>query len=57
MNKPDQIKEKVREYMERRQIERRQNERAPLHDPAQIRHEIGWNLPERRRQDRRRGSA
>lgn len=53
MNQPKQAKEKVREYMERRQAERRQNARMPLHDPEQIRKEIGWDLVERRRCDRR----
>lgn len=53
MNQPKQAKEKVREYMERRQVERRQNVRAPLHDPEQIRKEIGWDLVERRQRDRR----
>lgn len=53
MEQSKQGKEKVREYMERRQAERRQNARSPLHDPEQIRREIGWDLVERRRQDRR----
>ncbi|MGH8807598.1 MAG: hypothetical protein ACREX0_06950 [Noviherbaspirillum sp.] len=53
MNPPKQAKEKVREYLERRQAERRQNARSPLHDPEQIRHEIGWDLVERRQQKRR----
>ena len=53
MEQPKQAKEKVREYMERRQIERRQNARSPLHEPDQIRHEIGWDLVERRQEDRR----
>jgi hypothetical protein len=53
MEQPKQCKEKVREYMERRQAERRQSSRAPLHDPEQIRHEIGWDMVERRRQGRR----
>ncbi len=53
MNQPKQAKEKVREYMERRQFERRQNARSPLHDPSQIRQEIGWDLVERRQRDRR----
>ncbi|HYD96968.1 MAG TPA: hypothetical protein VEC01_16690 [Noviherbaspirillum sp.] len=52
-NQPDQAKEKVREYMERRQVERRQNARSPLHGPEQIRQEIGWDMVERRQQDRR----
>ncbi|WP_168798707.1 MULTISPECIES: hypothetical protein [Oxalobacteraceae] len=53
MEQPKQAKEKVREYLERRQIERRQNSRSPLHDPEQIRREIGWDLVERRQTDRR----
>lgn len=53
MNQPKQAKEKVRGYIERRQIERRQNARAPLHDPEQIRQEIGWDFVERRQQKRR----
>lgn len=53
MEQPKQAKEKVREYMERRQLERRQNARSPLHDPEQIRKEIGWDLVERRQGDRR----
>lgn len=55
MEQPKQAKEKVREYMERRQVERRQNARSPLHDPEQIRREIGWDMVERRKQDRRGG--
>lgn len=54
MEQPKQTKEKVREYLERRQVERRQNARAPLHDPQLIRQEIGWDLVERRKSDRRR---
>jgi hypothetical protein len=53
MDHPPQSKEKVREYIERRRVERRQNARSPLHDPEQIRREIGWDLIERRRQERR----
>ena len=56
MEPPKQAKEKVREYMERRQVERRQNARSPLHDPDQIRREIGWDMVEvdrRQCQDRR----
>lgn len=53
MNQPENAKERVREYMERRQAERRQNSRMPLHDPEQIRREIGWDLVERRQNDRR----
>lgn len=53
MEQPKQAKERVREYMERRQNERRQSARAPLHDPEQIRKEIGWDLVERRQRDRR----
>ncbi|HYD58860.1 MAG TPA: hypothetical protein VEC35_00800 [Noviherbaspirillum sp.] len=54
MEQPKQAKEKVREYMERRQSERRQNARSPLHDPEEIRREIGWDLVERRKQQDRR---
>lgn len=54
MQQPQDAKRKVREYMERRQAERRQNARSPLHDPEQIRHEIGWDMVERRQSDRRR---
>ncbi len=53
MEQPKQAKERVREYLERRQVERRQNSRSPLHDPEQIRKEIGWDLVERRQRDRR----
>lgn len=53
MEQPKQAKEKVREYMERRQVERRQNARSPLHDPEEIRREIGWDLVERRQGERR----
>lgn len=53
MDQPKQAKVKVREYLERRQAERRRNARAPLHDPEQIRKEIGWDLVERRQKDRR----
>lgn len=53
MDQPEKAKEKVREYMERRQNERRQNARTPLHDPEQIRKEIGWDMVERRQNDRR----
>ena len=48
MEQPKQAKEKVREY-----LERRQNARMPLHDPEQIRKEIGWDLVERRQHERR----
>lgn len=54
MPQPQDTKEKVREYMERREAERRQNARSPLHDPEQIRREIGWDMIERRQSDRRR---
>ncbi len=47
-------KEKVREYMERRQRERRDPEPKPPHSPEQIRKEMGWNGGERRTQARRR---
>jgi hypothetical protein len=50
-NKPS--KEKVREYMERRKIERRDAERKPIHDIEQIRRELGWDLVDRRKEDRR----
>lgn len=53
MEQPKQAKERVREYMERRQCERRQDARSPLHDPEQIRREIGWDMVERRQLDRR----
>lgn len=53
MNQPKQAKERVREYMERRQAERRQNARTPLHEPEEIRKEIGWDMVERRQSDRR----
>lgn len=55
MEQPKQGKEKAREYMERRQVERRQNARSPLHDPDEIRREIGWDMADRRQQqqDRR----
>lgn len=53
MDQPKQAKEKVREYMERRQAERRQNARMPLHAPEEIRKEIGWDMVERRQNDRR----
>lgn len=46
-------KEKVREYMERRKIERRDVKRKPIHDIEQIRRELGWDLVERRKEDRR----
>ena len=45
--KPD--KEKVREYMARRQSERRK----PPHDQEQIRTEVGWLVADRRVRDRR----
>ena len=46
-------KEKVREYMERRRLERRDVNRQPLHDIEEIRRELGWDLIERRKQERR----
>jgi hypothetical protein len=46
-------KEKVREYMERRKIERRDVNRKPIHDIEQIRKELGWDLVDRRKQNRR----
>ncbi|WP_220807932.1 hypothetical protein [Noviherbaspirillum aridicola] len=54
MEHEKQAKEKVREYLERRQAERRKDARAPLHDAEQIRKEIGWGETERRQTDRRR---
>jgi hypothetical protein len=57
MDQPKQAKEKAREYLERRQVERRQNLRAPLHEPEQIRKEIGWDLVERRQGERRNGNG
>jgi len=47
------VKERVREYMERRQSERRQNARSPIPGPEQIRQEIGWGPVERRQRHRR----
>jgi hypothetical protein len=46
-------KEKVREYMERRRTERRDSARSPIHDIDQIRKELGWDLNDRRKDDRR----
>lgn len=46
-------KEKAREYLERRQTERRKDARAPLHDAEQIRREMGWDQVERRAGERR----
>jgi len=53
MNQPERAKEKVREYMERRQLERREDARTPLHDPELIRREIGWDHAERRMKHQR----
>lgn len=53
MDESRQTKENARKYMERRETERRRNARSPLHDPKQIQQEIGWDLVERRKQDRR----
>jgi hypothetical protein len=53
MDQPKQAKENVRKYMERRQAERRQNARTPPHDQDRIRKEIGWDLTEHRRSERR----
>lgn len=53
MEQEKQAKERAREYLERRQAERRKDARAPLHDAEQIRREIGWDQVERRRTDRR----
>jgi hypothetical protein len=47
-------KEKVREYMERRQVERRQGNLKPPHDPEQVRKEVGWDGRDRREGERRR---
>jgi hypothetical protein len=55
MDQPKDAKEKVREYMERRQGERRQNVRAPLHGAEEIQREIGWDRVERRQGTRREG--
>lgn len=55
MEQPKQAKERVREYMERRQVERRQNARSPLHDPDEIRREVGWDMVDRRQHQDRRG--
>ena len=49
MDQPKPTKERVREYIERRQTERRQ----PPHDQEQIRREIGWDLGVRSGRDRR----
>jgi hypothetical protein len=53
MDQPKSTKENVREYLTRRQAERRQGNFTPLHDPARIRQEVGWDLVERRKEDRR----
>lgn len=53
INQPKDGKEKVREYMERRNAERRVNVRTPLHGPEEIRKEIGWDQVERRKNERR----
>jgi hypothetical protein len=53
MDQTSSTKEKVREYLKRRQAERRQGNLTPPHDPQQIRQEVGWDLVERRKQDRR----
>jgi hypothetical protein len=54
MNQPKDVKERVREFLERRQTERRRNIHSPIPGPEQIRREIGWDQGERRRHDRRR---
>lgn len=54
MEQEKQAKERVREYLERRQAERRKDARSPLHDADEIRREIGWDQVERRQNDRRR---
>jgi len=53
MSDAKDVKERVREYLERRRSERRQNARSPLHEPEQIRKEIGWDQVERRNRTRR----
>jgi hypothetical protein len=53
MSSQDEAKERVREYMERRQHERRQNSRSPLHEMEQIRREIGWDQQDQRKEERR----
>jgi hypothetical protein len=53
MDQPKPSKEKVREYMERRKIERRDQTLRPIHEIEQIRRELGWDLVERRKEDRR----
>lgn len=53
MSSQDEAKERVREYMERRQNERRQNSRSPLHEMEQIRREIGWDQQDQRKGERR----
>lgn len=53
MERSKATKEKVREYMERRQTERRQGNRNPPHDPIQIRKEVGWDGQDRRTGNRR----
>lgn len=53
MDQPKTKKEKVRKYLERRQAERRNPDRPPLHDIEQIRRELGWDLVEHRQRDRR----
>ena len=55
MEQPKQAKERVREYMERRQVERRKDARSPLHDPEEIRREVGWDMADRRQHQDRRG--
>jgi len=54
MKQPKDVKERVREFLERRQTERRRNIHTPIPGPEQIRREIGWDQVERRRHDRRR---
>jgi hypothetical protein len=53
MDQAKPSKEKVREYMERRKIERRDSSLRPIHEIEQIRRELGWDLVERRKEDRR----
>ncbi|HEY8608614.1 MAG TPA: hypothetical protein VIM12_15985 [Noviherbaspirillum sp.] len=53
MEQEKEPKERAREYLERRQAERRKDARAPLHEAEQIRKEIGWDQVERRQVQRR----
>lgn len=53
MDDPEATKEKAREYMDRRKIERREVDRKPLHEIEQIRRELGWDPVGRRIGERR----